>query len=129
MATAFLLKWPSLGAAQKAKPATLKQFYHLQGSRSATLLEARLALLAKAVPVTDETAVMVSFVLRVQLLAREWQQVVRTIAAFDEQIATAYAAHPDPGIFASLPGAGPVLGQRLLASLGADRERFAASAA
>ncbi|MDH7501121.1 MAG: transposase [Verrucomicrobiota bacterium] len=129
LSTAFLLKWPSLGAAQKAKPAAVKQFYHLQGSRSATLLEARLALLAKAVPVTDETAVIESFVLRVQLLARELQQVVRAIAAFDEQIATAYAAHPDHGIFASLPGAGPVLGPRLLASLGADRERFAASAA
>lgn len=128
LATAFLLKWPSLTAAQKAKPATVKQFYHLHGSRSATLLEARLALLQKAVPVTDETAVLASFVLRVQLLARELQAVVRTIAAFDEQIAAAYAAHPDRAIFASLPGAGPVLGPRLLASLGAERERFATAA-
>jgi transposase len=79
--------------------------------------------------VTDETAVIASFVLRVQLLARELQQVVRTITEFDRQIAAAYAAHPDHALFASLPGAGPVLGPRLLASLGADRERFAASAA
>jgi transposase len=128
LATAFLLKWPSLSAAQKAKPAMVKAFYHLQGSRSATLLEARLALLAKAVPVTDETVVIASFVLRVQLLARELQQVTRTIAEFDRQIAAAYSAHPDREIFASLPGAGPVLGPRLLASLGADRERFAAAA-
>ena len=128
LATAFLLKWPSLGAVQKAKSATVKQFYYLHGSRSAKLLEERLALLAKAVPVTDETAVIASFVLRVQLLARELQQVVRTIAEFDRQIAAAYAAHPDHGIFASLPGAGPVLGPRLLASLGADRDRFASAA-
>jgi hypothetical protein len=129
LATAFLLKWPSLQAVQKAQPATLKQFYHLQGSRSPKLLAERLALVANAVPVTDETAVIQSFVLRVQLLARELQQVVRTIAEFDRQIAAAYAAHPDREIFASLPGAGPVLGPRLLASLGADRERFAESAA
>lgn len=129
LATTFLLKWPSLGAVQKAKPATVKQFYYRQGSRSAKRLEQRLALIAKAVPVTDETAVIESFVLRVQLLARELQQVVRTIAEFDRQIAAAYAAHPDRLIFASLPGAGPVLGPRLLASLGADRERFAQSAA
>jgi transposase len=128
LATAFLLKWPSLGAVQKAKSATVKQFYYLHGSRSAKLMEERLALLAKAVPVTDETAVIASFVLRVQLLARELQQVVRTIAEFDRQIAAAYAAHPDHGIFASLPGAGPVLGPRLLASLGADRDRFASAA-
>jgi transposase len=128
LATAFLLKWPSLAAVQQAKPATVKQFYHLHGSRSATLLEERLALLAKAVPVTDETAVIASFVLRVQLLARELQAVMRTIAEFDRQIAAAYAAHPDHGIFASLPGAGPVLGPRLLASLGAQRERFDSAA-
>lgn len=129
LATAFLRKWPSLGAVQQAKAATVKQFYHVQGSRSQKLIVERLALIAKAVPVTDETAVIGSFGLRVQLLARELQAVVRTIAEFDRQIAAAYAAHPDHGIFASLPGAGPVLGPRLLASLGADRERFAASAA
>ena len=110
---------------QKAKPATLKAFYYLHGSRSAKLLEQRLALVAKAVPVTDETAVIESFVLRVQLLAGSCSWSQRTIAEFDRQIAAAYAAHPDQAIFASLPGAGPVLGPRLLASLGAQRERFA----
>lgn len=129
LATAFLLKWPSLAAVQKTKPATLKAFYYRHGSRSARLLEQRLALIEKAVPVTDETAGIGSFALRVQRLARQLQAVVRTIAEFDRQIAAAYAAHPDHGIFASLPGAGPVLGPRLLASLGADRERFAGSAA
>ena len=128
LATAFLLKWPSLGAVQQAKPASVKAFYYIQGSRSATLLEQRLALLKKAVPVTDETAVIASFGLRVQLLCRQLQLVQRTVAEFDRQIAAAYAAHPDREIFASLPGAGPVLGPRLLASLGADRERFATAA-
>lgn len=128
LATAFLLKWPSLAAVQKARPATLRQFYHLQGSRSATLLERRLALVAGAVPVLDETAVIGSFVLRVQLLARQLQALARTIAEFDRQIAAAYAAHPDRAIFQSLPGAGPVLGPRLLASLGAERDRFASAA-
>jgi transposase len=129
LATAFLLKWPSLWTVQKAKPATLKQFYHRHGSRSTRLQDERLALVAKAVAVMDETAVIGSFVLRVQLLARELQLVQRSLNEFDRQIAAAYAAHPDRAIFASLPGAGPVLGPRLLASLGANRERFAQSAA
>jgi hypothetical protein len=34
LATRFLLKWPSLQAVQKAKPATLDAFYYLNGSRS-----------------------------------------------------------------------------------------------
>ena len=124
LATAFLLKWSSLQQVQKAKPATLVQFYHLHGSRSATLRARRLALVEKAVPVTDELAVIESFSLRVQLICRQLQWVQKTITQFDQEIAAAYKAHPDRAIFASLPGAGPVLGPRLLATLGANRDRF-----
>src|SRR5262245_21390671 len=124
LATAFLLKWPSLHALKKAKAASVKGFYDLHGSRSAKLVEQRLALMEKAVPVSDELAHFESFVLRVQLLCRQLQLVQQSIVQFDEEIAAAYAAHPDRDIFASLPGAGPVLGPRLLASMGSQRERF-----
>jgi transposase len=128
LASAFLLKWPSLQAVRKTKPATLKAFYYLHGSRSSKLLEQRLALVEQAVPVTDEQAVIASFALRVQLVCRQLQLVQRSVAEFDRQIAAAYAMHPDREIFASLPGAGPVLGPRLLASLGSQRERFDSAA-
>jgi transposase len=124
LATRFLLKWPSLQAVQKAKPATLKQFYYLNGSRSTKLLEQRLALVAKAVPVTDETALIQSFVLRVQLIGRQLQLVQQTLHQYEKQIAQSFTQHPDHLIFASFPGAGPVLGPRLLSSLGSQRERF-----
>ena len=128
LATRFLLKWPSLQLIQKAKPATLKQFYYLNGSRSAKLLEQRLALVAKAVPVTDQTALIGSFVLRVQLLCRQLQLVQQTLHQYDRQIAQTFTQHPDHAIFASFPGAGPVLAPRLLGSLGSQRERFEAAA-
>ena len=128
LATRFLLKWPSLQAVQKAKPATLKAFYYLNGSRSVPLLEQRLALVEKAVPVTEEMALIQSFALRVQLIARQLQLLQQTLARYDEQIAQAYATHPDRAIFASLPGAGAVLGPRLLASLGSQRERYSSAA-
>jgi hypothetical protein len=118
LATRFLLKWPSLQAVQKARTATLKQFYYLNGSRSAKLLDQRLALVAKAVPVTDETALIESFVLRVQLICRQLQRVQQTINLYDKQIAQCFSQHPDHPILASFPGAGPVLGPRLLCSLG-----------
>lgn len=124
LATRFLLKWPSLGAVKKAKPGTLTQFYHLNGSRSAKLLEQRLALVHNAVPVTDETALIQSFVMRVRLICRELQLVVATIKEYDRQIAQSFAQHPDHQIFDSFPGAGPVLGPRLLASMGSERDRF-----
>jgi transposase len=124
LATAFLLKWPSLQAVQKAKPATLTQFYYLNGSRSAKLLQERQELVSKAVPVTDEMALIESFVLRVQLICRELRVVVQTIKEYDAKIAEAFAQHSDREIFSSFPGAGPVLATRLLATLGADRARF-----
>ena len=129
LATHFLLKWPSLQAVKKAKTAALKTFYHLQGSRSQSLIEQRLALIAKAVPVTDEMGIIESFVLRVQLICHQLQLTQDTVTTFDRQIAQAYRTHPDHAIFASLPGAGPVLGSRLLATMGSQRERFAEQAA
>jgi transposase len=79
---------------------------------------------AKAVPVTDETALIQSFVLRVQLIGRQLQWVQQTIGHYDQQIAQSFSQHPDHPIFASFPGAGPVLGPRLLSSLDSQRERF-----
>jgi transposase len=128
LATAFLLKWSTLAAIQKVKPAALTQFYYLHESRSQKLIDQRLKLVETAVPVSDEPALNQSFALRVQLVCRQLQQVVKTIKEYDTQIAAAFAAHPDREIFASLPGAGPVLAPRLLAALGADRERFDSAA-
>jgi transposase len=127
LATRFLLKWPSLQALRKTKPATLSQFYHLNGSRSRPLLDQRLELLAKAVPVSDEPALIDSFVLRVQLIARQLQLLQHTIATFDTRIDQAYSQHQDYPIFDSLPGAGLVLGSRLLGTLGSQRDRYAHS--
>jgi transposase len=127
LATRFLLKWPSLQSLQRTKPATLTQFYYLNGSRSQKLMEQRLALVEKAVPVTDQAAVIDSFVLRVQLIDRQLQLLQQTIANFDKHIAQAYEHHQDYPIFASLPGAGPTLGPRLLGSLGSQRQRYAAA--
>ena len=124
LAIGFLLKWPSLQAVQKARPETLRQFYYLQGSRSQKLIEQRLERIATAVPLTDEAALVDTFVLRIQLIARELNLVVRAIKDYDARIARVFAEHSDRDLFASLPGAGPVLAPRLLASLGARRERF-----
>lgn len=51
-----------------------------------------------------------------------------TIKTFDQRIAEAFKEHDDHEIFASLPGAGPVLAPRLLATMGSQRERFESAA-
>jgi len=124
LATAFLLKWPTLLAVQQAKGADLKEFYYLNGSRSQKLIEQRLKLVEQAVPVSHEPALNLSFSLRVKLICRQLQDVVTTVKEYEKQIAQCFQQHPDREIFASLPGAGPVLAPRLLAAMGAERERF-----
>ena len=125
LATAFLLKWPTLQCLQKTKKEKLKEFYYLQGSRSQKLIEQRLELLAKAIALTDERAVLQSHTLRIQLICRELMLLHKTIEEFDRSISAAFQQHPDRQIFAALPGAGPVLAPRLLASMGSERDRFA----
>ena len=125
LATSFLLKWPTLQSLQKVKSEKVKKFYYLNGSRSQRLIEERLQLIEKAVPLTDEIAILQSHTLRVQLICRQLQLLHKTIAAFDEQIAQVFKSHEDRPIFESFPGAGPVLAPRLLASMGSERERFA----
>ena len=125
LATAFLLKWPTLQGVQKAKPQAIKTFYYLNGSRSQKLIAQRLELIETAVALTDELAVLESHTLRVQLICRQLQLLYRTIEEFDQQIAEVFKEHEDREIFASLPGAGPVLAPRLLATMGSERERYA----
>ena len=128
LATAFLLRWPTLMSARKVRTEKLKQFYYLNGSRSQKLINQRFQLLEQAVPVSDEPALNQSFALRVQLICRQLQDVVHTIKEFEQQIAQAFDEHPDRDIFKSFPGAGPVLAPRLLGAMGAERERFDSAA-
>jgi transposase len=54
--------------------------------------------------------------------------VLKTLQAqlnhYREQIEKAFRAHPDHDIFGNLPGAKEVLGPRLLAEIGSDRQEF-----
>lgn len=124
LATAFLLKWPTLQSVKKARKPSLKQFYYLQGSRSQTLIDQRLERIDKAVPLTEEIALLQSYTLRVHLICKELQLLLKTLEQFDQQMAKVFQQHPDRPIFEALPGAGPVLAPRLLASMGSERERF-----
>lgn len=124
LATALLLKWTTLQSVQKARPASIRQFYYLHGSRRQKLVAKRLELIAKAIALTDETAVIETYTLRVRVIARQLREVQRAVTEFDARLREVFAQHPDREIFQSLPGAGPVLAPRLAASLGSERERY-----
>jgi transposase len=120
----FLTRWPSLAAAQAARLTTLRQFYYRHNSRRPEVVEARLATLATARPLTTDEAVIRTGMLQMQMLVTLLRPLQKAIAQFDERIAEVFAAHPDAELFRDLPGAGPVLAPRLLVAFGADRTRY-----
>lgn len=124
MATDFLLKWPTLQALQRARPRTIRRFYHDHNCRSGERIEQRLEHIRSTTPLTHDTAILDSSVLLVQALAGQLKALAPSIARFDKEIATRFAAHPDADLFDSLPGSGAVLAPRLLVHFGTDRERF-----
>jgi transposase len=124
LAAAFLKKWPTLQALQKAMPATLRKFYYGHNSRSNERLTQRLELHKSAVALTSDTALLNTHSMAIQALAAQLAVLHPFIEKYDQEIAEVFAAHPDAALFDSLPGAGPVLAPRLLACLGTDRQRF-----
>ncbi len=127
MGTAFLLRWSTLKAVKNARPETLRNFYYAQGSRSQTLIEKRMDLVSRAVPLCEQEGLLQTYSSRIKLIARELRLVDRAIKDYDKDIAGAFAQHPDREIFRNLPGAGPTFAPRLLISMGSRRERFPTS--
>lgn len=121
----FLMKWPTLTAVQRAKRTELKKFYQEHGCRRSELIEGRIKETREAEPLTQDRAVTDSSVTMVQATVGQLRAVIEAIKRFDQQIAELFARHPDRELFASLPGAGEALAPRLLAAMGADRERMA----
>ena len=125
LASAFLKKWPTLDAVQQAKSATVRAFYYAHGSRSETLLQERLELIQKAQALTPDAAIIGAQSLAAQSLAAALAALHPIVARYDQEIERLFAAHPEASLFASLPGAGPVLAPRLAVAFGTDRDRLA----
>lgn len=124
MALAFLQQWPTLAAVQRARRTTLRHFYTRHNCRSVEKIEARLAAIAEATPLTTDPAIIEPSVLVVRMLVAQLDALAPNLAHFDEEIATRFAAQPDAEIFESLPGSGAALAPRLFVGFGADRSRF-----
>ena len=123
----FLQRWPDLAQVQQARAAKLRQFYTTHGCRKVELIEGRLEEIKLAQPLTKDRAVITASVAMVQATANQLRVVVAAIAQLEKQIEELFGRHPDHDLFSSFPGAGEVLAPRLLAAMGADRERFTAA--
>ncbi len=120
----LLQRWPTLEELQKARPATLRQFFHQHNCRSTERIDERLEQIRQAMPATRDAAVVHSSITNVKTLVHMIATLRDGITELDRQIAALFAQHADAALFDSLPAAGPVLAPRLLAALGTRRERY-----
>ena len=124
MACAFLAKWPTLEALQRAKPHTIRKFFYAQNSRSETRIEQRLELIAQATPLVTDPALLEACSLRAASLVARLRALHGPIADVQRRIRELMRTHQDGELFECLPGAGEVLAPRLLAAFGNDRARY-----
>lgn len=129
LAAAFLRRWPTLAAVQRARPATLRRFYYAHHLRSAERIAERLGVVRTAVPLTQDAAVLATLPLTVAIVLDQLAVLAPAIAADDRRIAVTFAGQAEARLFATLPGAGPQLAPRLFVAFGPDRTRFATAGA
>jgi transposase len=123
----FLSRWPTLPALQRRRAQTLRRFYRTHNCRRAAVIDARLAAIATARPLTTDPAVVEPLSLAVQAYARQLRVLLDAIETFNERIGHVFATHDDRTLFASFPGAGAVVAPRLAAAFGTDRARWASA--
>ena len=123
----FLDRWPTLLSAKRARRSSLEKFFRDHRSRRADLMEARVAAIKSAQPLTLDPAVIDAYSLQVQVLVGQLRVTLEAIERYDEEIAHLAAQHPDYQLFDGLPGAGAALAPRLLAAFGDQRDRFASA--
>ena len=124
----FLSRWPTLDELHRAKAQTVRSFFYAHNSRSQSLIEKRLQLIAQAHPVTDDLALIEPLVLTTKCLVAQLRQFNQAISQFDQNIRELFKSHPDHFLFESLPGAGEQLAPRLFAVFGSNRARWAEAA-
>ena len=120
----FLTQWPDLTTVQRVRARTVRTFYHRHNCRNASVIDARLAQIASARPLTTDPAIVEPLSLSVQTYATQLRALIRAIQEFDTRIAHVFAQHPDHDLFKSLPGAGDVCAPRLSVAFGTDRSRW-----
>jgi transposase len=120
----FLARWPALPELQKARPATLQQFFQQHQCRDQAKNQARIADMHKTIAITHDGAVMTAGRAAVCAAVRLLHGLSQSIQDYDQQIEELAQAHPDFQIFASLPAAGAAFAPRLIAAFGTQRDRY-----
>lgn len=120
MSRRFLKKWPSWEELRPVRGQTLRKFYYANQSRSEKRIEERLNLhRGNRALCSDATTVELGRMQTLSLI-EQLETIDRIIRQYDSKISTAYQEHERFPIIDSLPGAGKVMGPRLICAMQAN---------
>jgi transposase len=100
------------------------KFLNEHNVRHTQLNQERLALIAKAMPLTEDPGVISPSELYVLALASQLKGLITAIKLFDVEIEKTANTLADYRLFKALPGAGQHLAPRLMVAFGEQRDRF-----
>jgi transposase len=122
---AIIGHWSTLEQLRTATEQELIAMLRAHGLRKAQARARHLIeQLGSAVALTRDAAIIEAHSMYAQSLVALLDPLEAEIAKYDREIAAEWDEHPDRDIFASLPGAGPVLAPRLAVAFGIDRGRY-----
>lgn len=124
MIWAFLLKWSTLPDVQKASKKKLLDFFYGHHVRRGNQINGLYEQVQSAKALVTDGALVDTSVLLVRSLCTQLQYLQIGIDQHDAEIEALYARHPENHLFSDLGGAGKVLGPRLVAAFGSDREKY-----
>ena len=120
----FLLKYPTLKAAQASSSEELIKFFHMHNVVRKAAINRRLDGIKNSMPLTEDESIIETMKLLINTWVQQLLILLLNIQSFDEEIEQIFKDHPDSDLFSSLPGAGPHLAPRLLVAFGEDRNRY-----
>ncbi|MHC8285836.1 IS110 family RNA-guided transposase [Pseudomonas sp. XS1P51] len=120
----FLAHWPTFEKLKHARQTSILKFLNEHNVRRAQLNQARLDLIAKAMPLTEDPGVIRPSELYVLTQVVQLKGIIKSIKQFDSQIEKTANSLADYSLFKTLPGAGPQLAPRLMVAFGEQRDRF-----
>jgi len=95
LAVAFLRRWPTLAELQRTRPHTIRTFYDAQNSRiGEEVLGQRIEAMIKAIPATQDTAVVGSYRMAVLAWVGVLENLLKAIQAYEDRIDELATAHP-----------------------------------
>jgi transposase len=118
LAADFILKFPTLKALQETKLPLVRRFFRGQGCRLTKGLEERLAQIASAVAVSQQSHWNNPHSFMAGSLAQMLKAVAARIEQAQESILVLAQQHPNNALAQSLPGAAAAMEPRLMALLG-----------